>query len=288
MAPVAVAAGCVALALVVGFGPGPLRLPGLPSSGTLTYWALPFAHLVGRIAAVGTIGWLLTAAVLLPAKHGAAGNGSRVGILSPTARRCGRYAANAAALWMLATLVELLFTLSEISARPAGDVLDVSSLRSFVSTTSQGRALLVVAALAAVIAVIGRTVTTTTATGALLAVAVAGIVPPILVGHAATSGDHAIAVVALGVHVLAATAWVGGLLGLLTAVRLPASLFGPALRRYSRFAAGAAAVTAISGIAGAALRLGGFTPLWDTRYGLLVLLKAAGLLAAVTLGGLVR
>lgn len=344
----AVVAGFVVLALVVGFGPGPLRLPGLPSSGTFTYWALPCARLLGRVASVATLGWLLTAAVLLPARRrpapaaetspasstpagttdttdttGAApagiagtdnastrtsgtadetaptasvrdagaravhrGPGSRD--LTFTARRCGRHAANAALVWLAATLAELVFTLSDVSARPAGEVLDTHALRSFVSSTSQGRALLTVAALAAVVAIVGRTVTTTTAAGALLVVAAAGLMPPVFAGHASESGDHAVAVVALAVHVLAASAWIGGLVGLLTAVRLPVGSFGAALRRHSRFAAGAAALTAASGIGSAALRLGGLTPLWETRYGLLVILKAAGLIAAVVLGGLLR
>ncbi len=324
--PVAVLAGCAVLALVVGFGPGPLRLPGLPSAGEGTYWALPFARLVGRIASVATLGWLLAAAVLLsarrtPARRGhepsgadattaradgattRAGGartatraaalpdraaGSRQRPLTSTARRCGRYAADAAVVWVLATLAELVFTLSDVSAKPAGDVLDLRALRSFVASTEQGRTLITVAVLAAVVAIVGRTVTTTTTAGALLAVAAIGLLPPVFAGHAATSGDHAIAVVALAVHILAASAWVGGLLGLLSAVRLPAGSFGPALRRHSRFAAGAAAVTAVSGIGGAALRLGGLAPLWETRYGLLVTLKAVGLIAAVVLGGLLR
>ncbi|WP_261562301.1 bifunctional copper resistance protein CopD/cytochrome c oxidase assembly protein [Frankia tisae] len=316
--PVAVLAGCAVLALVVGFGPGPLRLPGLPSAGEGTYWALPFARLVGRIASVATLGWLLAAAVLLPSQRTSARHhreppdadaaaahagdsatahagalpdraaGSRQRPLTSTSRRCGRYAADAAVVWVLATLAELVFTLSDVSAQPAGDVLDLHALRSFVASTEQGRALITVAVLAAVVAIVGRTVTTTTAAGALLAVAAIALLPPVFAGHAASSGDHAIAVVALAVHILAASAWVGGLLGLLSAVRLPAGSFGPALRRHSRFAAGAALVTAVSGIGGAALRLGGFSPLWETRYGLLVTLKAVGLIAAVVLGGLLR
>jgi putative copper resistance protein D len=345
---VAVIGGFGVLALVVGFGPGPLRLPGLPSSGDVTYWALPSARLAGRICAVATVGWLLAAAVLIPGRRaarpaatgataaiadggaGVGGSGAADGgdgvadggdgaadggdgaagtaatgqnvdqgagparsvpggrDLAATARRCGRYAAGAAFGWLLATIAELVFTLSEVSARPAGDVLHTHALRSFVSSTSQGRALLVVAALAAVVAIVGRTITTTTAAGALLVVAAAGLVPPILAGHASASGDHAVAVVALGVHVLAATGWLGGLLGLLTVTRLSARSFGAALRRYSRFAAGAAALTAATGIGSAALRLGGVSPLWHTRYGLFVVLKAVGLIAAVALGGLLR
>lgn len=286
MPPIAVAAGLAGLgvlALVVWTGPGPLRLPGLPSSGTGTNWALPMSQLVGRIAAVATLGWLLTAATLLPSARGAAPK-----TLTATARRCGRQAANAAAVWLVATLAELVFTLSEVSARPAGDVLDRHALRLFVTSTGQGRALLIVAALALVLAIIARTVTTTTAAGALLIVAGAALLPPILTGHAASSGDHAVAVVALAVHVLAATSWVGGLLGLLSVARLPLASFGPALRRYGTVATLAAAATALTGIGSAALRLGGVEPLWQTRYGVLVLLKTGGLIAAVILGAVLR
>ncbi|CAO5175038.1 putative membrane protein [Frankia sp. AiPs1] len=337
---VAAGAGLGVLALVIGTGPGTLRLPGLPSSGTGTHWALPVSQLVGRIAAVATLGWLLTAAVLLPAARSAPGGPAATGgtagrdgtgrtngtggtngagrtngtdgtssadgtsqsesagagisraaarrLLTATARSRGRRAADAAVVWLLATLAELVFTLSDVSARPAGDVLDRKALRSFVTSTSQGRSLLVVAVLALLVAIVGRTVTTTTAAGALLILAGAALLPPVLAGHASSSGQHAVAIVALAVHVIAASLWVGGLLGLLGAVRLPAATFGPALRRYGRFAAGAAAATAVSGIGSAALRLGGVAPLWNTRYGVLVLLKAVGLVAAVALGGLLR
>ncbi|KPM55125.1 copper resistance protein CopD [Frankia sp. R43] len=269
----------IAVLVTVATNPTVATLPGLPDAGTLTHWGLPLSRVVGEIASVGVVGWLLAAAVLIP---------SRDGRLGAAARGHARAAALAAAVWLAATLAELVFTASDISARPAGDVLDPSALRSFVSATSQGKALVGVAAGALVIVLIAPTLMSTVAAGWLLALAGVALLPPVFTGHAAGSSQHALAVVALGVHILAAVVWLGGLLALLTMRAVADAPFTAALRRYSRVAAGAAAFTAVGGIASAAIRLGGFGPLFDDRYGLMVLGKAAGLLAAVALGGLTR
>ncbi|CUU53512.1 putative copper resistance protein D [Parafrankia irregularis] len=269
----------IAVLVTVATNPTVATLPGLPDAGSLTHWGLPLSRVVGEIASVGVVGWLLAAAVLIP---------SRDGRLGAAARRHARAAALAAAVWLAATLAELVFTASDISARPAGDVLDPSALRSFVSATSQGRALVGVAAGALVIVLIAPTLMSTVAAGWLLALAGVALLPPVFTGHAAGSSQHALAVVALGVHILAAVVWLGGLLALLTMRTVADAPFTAALRRYSRVAAGAAAFTAVGGIASAAIRLGGFGPLFDDRYGLMVLGKVAGLLAAVALGGLTR
>ncbi|ABW11903.1 copper resistance D domain protein [Parafrankia sp. EAN1pec] len=269
----------VALLAVVATGPAGVALPGLPDAGSLTHWGLPVARMVSEVAAVGTVGWLLAAAVLIPAQQGR---------LGAAARRHGRAAAASAAVWAVAALAELVFTASDITARPPGDVLDPAALRSFVSAAPQGRALLIVAVAALVVALVSATLMSTVAAGWLLALACAALLPPVVTGHAAGSSQHALAVIALGLHITAAVVWMGGLLALLTMRALPDTTFFAALRRYSRLAAWAAGATAVGGVASAAVRLGGFGPLFDDRYGLLVLGKAAGLLTAVTLGGLVR
>ncbi|ONH56288.1 copper resistance protein CopD [Frankia sp. CcI49] len=278
-APLLALLALIAVLVTVATNPTVATLPGLPDAGTLTHWGLPLSRVVGEIASVGVVGWLLAAAVLIP---------SRDGRLGAAARGHARAAALAAAVWLAATLAELVFTASDISARPAGDVLDPSALRSFVSATSQGKALVGVAAGALVIVLIAPTLMSTVAAGWLLALAGVALLPPVFTGHAAGSSQHALAVVALGVHILAAVVWLGGLLALLTMRTVADAPFTAAMRRYSRVAAGAAAFTAVGGIASAAIRLGGFGPLFDDRYGLMVLGKAAGLLAAVALGGLTR
>ncbi|WP_018502904.1 cytochrome c oxidase assembly protein [Parafrankia discariae] len=269
----------LALVAVVATGPAAVALPGLPDPGSLTHWGLPVARVVSEVAAVGTVGWLLAAAVLIPTQKGR---------LGAAARRHGRAAAASAAVWAVAALAELVFTASDITARPPGEVLDPTALRSFVSAAPQGRALLVVAGAALVVALVGATLMSTVAAGWLLALACAALLPPVVTGHAAGSSQHALAVIALGLHIMAAVVWMGGLLALLTMRALPDATFSAALRRYSRLAAWAAGATAVGGVASAAVRLGGFGPLFEDRYGLLVLGKAAGLLTAVALGGLVR
>ncbi|WP_242424650.1 cytochrome c oxidase assembly protein, partial [Frankia sp. EI5c] len=269
----------IALLVTVTLIPAAASLPGLPDAGSLTHWGLPIARVVGEVASMGTIGWLLAAAVLIPTKNGR---------LGAAARRRGRAAAAAAGVWLVATVAELVFTASDITARPAGEVLDPAALRSFVSATGQGKALVGVAGCALVVALVGPTLMSTVAAGWLLALAGVALLPPVFTGHAAGSSQHSLAVVALGLHVLAAVVWMGGLLALLTLRGGTDSAFFAALRRYSRVAAIAAAATALGGIASAAIRLGGFGPLVGERYGLMVLGKSAGLLVAVALGGVLR
>ncbi|WP_026311516.1 cytochrome c oxidase assembly protein [Parafrankia elaeagni] len=279
VAAVAAAVALIVLLVIVATAPAEVSLPGLPDAGSLTHWGLPIARVVGEVASVGTVGWLLAAAVLIPSQQGR---------LGAAARRHGRAAAVAAAVWAAAAVAELVFTASDISARPPGEMADPSALRSFVEATPQGRALLVVAVCALIVALVGATLMSTVAAGWLLALACAGLIPTAFTGHAAGSSQHALAVVALGVHILAAVVWTGGLLALTTMRGLADAPFLAALRRYSRLAAVAAAATAVGGIASAAVRLGGFGPLVEDRYGLLILGKIAGLVAAVAIGGLVR
>jgi putative copper resistance protein D len=189
---------------------------------------------------------------------------------------------------LLAAAAQLVFTTSDLSARPVADVLDLAQLRTFVSATTQGKALVAVVAAAAAVALLARIPDTTTGAGTLAITAAVGLLPPVVAGHAASSGQHATAVVALGVHVVAAASWTGGLLALLMLVRLPAASFAAAVRRFGVVATACAVALTISGAASAALRLGSLAALFDSRYGLLVLAKTAALAAALLLAGYAR
>jgi copper transport protein len=86
-------------------------------------------------------------------------------------------------------------------------------------------------------------------------------------------------------HIVGATAWVGGLISL--AVLLPVAhgadtsgLVARLIVRFSRFALAAAAVVVLSGVVQASIEVGSWAALLDTAYGELVLIKV-GLLAAM-------
>ena len=273
------AAGLGALlfwALAVGAGERALDTTGLPAAGRLVEWGLPVATLTGRVAAVGTVGTLLFAAVLLPA-HG--------GVLAPEARRALRATATWALAWVAATALGAVLTLSRLVGT-APTELSWASLRVFVEDTGAGRAALLGVALTAVVA---ATASRCSVVGArvLLAVALTALVlPVVLSGHSSAAEDHLAAVGTVGVHVVAATLWIGGLLALLVHARRGSAL-PLAAPRYSRLALACYVATGLSGVLAAWLVLGGGGAGLDalgTGYGALLVAKTAGLVLLGLLG----
>ena len=263
-------------ALAVGAGE-PVPAPaGLPAAGRLVDWGLPVATLAGRIAAVGTVGTLLFAAVLLP---------GRGGVLPAESRRALRATSAWALTWVAATALGALLTLSRLLGTAPTD-LSWASLRVFLEDTGAGRAALLGVALGAVVT---ATASRSTAAGAriLLAVALTALaLPVVLSGHSSAAEDHLVAVTTLGVHVVAATAWVGGLLALLVHGRRSAALAGAA-PRFSRLALVCFLATGISGVLAAWLVLGGSGAVLaalGTGYGALLVAKTAGLTLLGLLG----
>jgi copper transport protein len=89
-------------------------------------------------------------------------------------------------------------------------------------------------------------------------------------------------------HILGATAWVGGLMGLLLCLpagRREPGLLPRLLARFSRYALLASAVVLLSGVVQAVFEVGAWSALVDSAYGALVLLKAVLLLAMLALAG---
>lgn len=270
--------GVLVLALVVG-GARPTVVPaGLPQAGPLVDWGLPIVRLAGRIAAVGTVGALLFAAVLLP--------GSR-GSLPDASRRAVRAASAWALAWAGTTAIGAVLTVSELVGVPPAS-LTWASLRAFLTDVSAGRAALVVLGIAGVVTVVARRCNRPAAAAALLVAALAGLViPAVLTGHSSAADDHLLAVTNLSVHVVAASLWVGGLLALLlhgrgAGDRVQASV------RFSAVALGCFLATGASGFLAAWMVLGGsaaaLAAAVGTGYGWLLAGKSAALVALGVFG----
>ncbi|MCZ2811828.1 CopD family protein [Modestobacter sp. VKM Ac-2979] len=281
--PAATAAGVGLLAvlgwaLVVGSGPAAPAASGLREAGPLVEWGGPVVTLAGRIAAVGTVGTLLFAAVLLP---------GGTGQLAPQARRAVTSAAVWALAWAVATVLGGLLTVSRLVG-VAPTALDAASLRVFLADTGAGRAVLLVAGLTAVIVVAARSCSGRGGARLLLAGALTAlVVPVVLSGHSSAAEDHLTAVSTLAVHVVAASLWVGGLGALLRYGReTPATA-----ARFSAVALVCFAVTAVSGVLAAGVVLGGTGAVLaalGTGYGALLLGKTLGLTVVGVLGWLHR
>jgi putative copper resistance protein D len=259
-------------------------LPGLPDAGTVTPWALPLLRVLGDLAAAVTVGCLLATAFAVPGRLDDRGR-RRV---SAHGYRWLRAAAVAAATWAAATAGALVFTLSDLLGRPVSMVVTPTSLWSFVTTIQQGRSLLLVVLGAAVLAVACRTVLSPTSAAVLAVLAIATAMPPVFSGHAASAGNHQVAVSTMLLHLAGVLIWTGGLVALLLGARLPTTELSAAAHRYSRAAVWCFVAVGVSGVANAWARLPSLGELTGSSYGRLVLVKAAALVALGTVGWLHR
>jgi putative copper resistance protein D len=271
----AVLAACVlVIAMIVGDAAPAPAPPGIPKPGPVTEWGLPLGRLLADLASMATVGLLLVPTMLLPARNPEL-RGASIDLVAAT-----RWSA---VVWAAAVVAQTLLTVSDLLAKPLVD-LDATEIQSFVFQISQGRALGVQVALALVVALASRWVVSANEATLLLVVALVGLTPPVLTGHAASAGSHDLAVISLLIHIVAVSLWVGGLVGLLWAAAAEARRGGYAVTRFSTLAAWCVAIVAVSGIANAAVRLGAWSPLFTTGYGRLVLAKAACLVALAGFG----
>jgi copper transport protein len=106
---------------------------------------------------------------------------------------------------------------------------------------------------------------------------------PAVAGHALDPGLPRLNVVVDVLHVAAASAWVGVLVGLL-ALRPPAE----AMRRVIALAAGSVVLLIVTGVVRASFELVSLSQLWETSYGWTLIAKTDLVLLALLVGRLVR
>lgn len=272
-------------ALVVGLG-SLLAAPdvaGLPQAGVVTDVGLDVTRVASRVLAVAAVGALLLAAVLVPAPRARADRQGLVPGREALRRRATAVGAAAAAGWAGTAVVGAAFDAARLTATPV-QVLPVEVLVSFLLEVPSGQAAAGVAALSTVGVVAAVSLRGARAPAAALVTAVAALVlPQVLSGHSATAPDHALAVVLLSVHVVVATAWVGGLGALVVLARRSEALPVTAAR-FSALALVCFVATGATGAAAAWVVLGGAAALpglLATGYGMLL---AAKTIAFVALG----
>ncbi len=269
----AAVAGAAVLAMAARWG-GAIeqsRITGLPNAGVVTAWALPAARVLSDLASAVALGLCMTAAFLLP---------GRDRLVGPAAYRLLHLAVWAAGAWALSACALMVFTVSDILGQPLSAITPTVVL-SFAMSVSQGQALAIQVVLAVVVAIAAGNTLSRNGAATTALVCLAAVLPPAFTGHAAGAGNHQLAVSSLAVHVVAASLWLGGLVALLLVK--PRRLIPDVAARFSRIALACWVAVAISGLANAWIRLGSWTELWHSAYGVLVLGKVAALLG---LGGI--
>ncbi|GLW11590.1 ABC transporter permease [Microtetraspora sp. NBRC 13810] len=274
-----IAAGvALSIGMLAGGAAQSTAVAGIPDAGAITRWGLPAAKVLANLLAVATVGCLVAAVALFPSNRG---------LLGEQARRYVQGASWAALGWVAAATLTLLFTLSDLLAAPV-PLLAPEEIIGFISTLPQGQALSLVVILVTGVALCAGGVNSVNSTAGLLVVALVALLPPVLTGHSASSPNHSMAIIGLGLHVVTLTLWIGGLAATLAHALMGSSQPAIAARRFSRLALWCFAGVAVSGVASAAARLTDFGQVVSSPYGLMLLAKTAALVLLGLIGWLHR
>ena len=182
--------------------------------------------------------------------------------------RALRSATTWAGVWAVSASLAAVLTLSEILGLPVPDLATgSSSVWGQLVGLAQPRALLATAVAAVVVAACARRVRTPAGGQVLVAAALLGLTPVLFTGHSAQAADHTLATTSLVVHVLAATVWVGGLVGLVVHLRRDDAALTSAVPAFSAVALVCFVLVGASGLVSAWTRLGGSLEAWTSATG---------------------
>jgi putative copper export protein len=263
---------CTALAASIATNPLVLEpaARGLRDAGVSTDLAAPVARALRVLGAVATVG-ALTVALLAGAR-----TSGRAVRLQVAAARWGL-------LWAAAAACSLVLELSQVSGLPVSDVLRGEGSNAATGIAAQVTGLALTAWLAALVSFFARRVESLPGLRVVLLAAVVGLVVPVLTGHSGHAGFNLLAFATLSLHVVAVSAWAGGLLALCAHADSQTRTDLVTLRRFSALALVCYVIVAVSGVLNLTARLSWAEILESGPYGVLLLLKVAGFLA---LGGI--
>jgi putative copper resistance protein D len=247
----------------------------LGDPGDAVRWGLPVFKGLSNLFMATTIGALVLAAWAL-----ADGTASL--------KRAIDLAAFASAGWFFSGAMTVVLTFVSVTNLPI-DTSDKFSaaLWQFIFDVELGQYLSLSVLIAALVTIGALASSSLRSVLFVAALAIAGIVPLALTGHAAGSAGHAMAVNSIGMHLLAITIWVGGLVAILYLKGKDNAANVVLVSRYSTLALIAFGVTAVSGVSSAVVRL----PSWDllfSNYGTLVIAKVVALLVLGVFGYVYR
>ncbi|MFB2585022.1 cytochrome c oxidase assembly protein [Herbiconiux liukaitaii] len=270
---VVVAFAALLVGLAIGGGAAPQLLE---DPGSVVRYGLPMAKLLVNISAAGMIGALGLALFAIPPA-------------SPSFSRALDVGAGSAALFTVASALTGFFSYLSVTARALSfDDAFSQGLGQFLTQIELGQAWLATTLIGAVITVLCFAVRNLTALLFVGALAVVALIPMAQQGHAAGTDGHDAAVAALGLHLVFAAAWLGGLLVIALLSRgLDTPRLVAVVSRYSSVALVCFVVVAASGYVSAELRIGSLDRLL-TPYGLLVLVKVGSLIALGLIGAVHR
>ena len=254
------------IGLIIGGGANALQFS---DPGPIVRYGVPIAKALMNLSMAIAIGSLVFAAFAARAE-------------SITHKKLLNLSAASAASWAVAGSVNFLLSFILVSGASFSFEQSFSQgLLVYATSIELGISLALNLAAALAISILALSVSSLTATAFLAALGLASLIPLALIGHAAGTANHSLAVNSLGMHLVGIVIWVGGLVALFA---LRDQLLGedrPLAKRYSSLALVSFVVVAVSGLGSSYVRIPNLEGLL-TPYGVLLAIKV---LLLVVLGG---
>lgn len=267
--------GFAILAIWIGLrftkGNAPLAL-GDP--GEFVRWVQPILQSIKNLAMAMTVGSLVFAAWAFSEK-------------SEALARLLKRASLAATVWAVFGALHILTTYLWVTGSPFSfENKFGAGFAQFLTQMELGQALSLNFLAAVVISLLALSVSSLRSVIFVAILGLAALVPLAVIGHAAGTVGHDMAVNTMGIHLVAVVVWVGGLIELGFQV-FAGGNWQVLAKRYSTLALFAFGLTAVSGIAAAALRIVDLKYLF-TEWGILVIVKILILVVLGFFGALYR
>ena len=262
----------VLVGLAIGGGAAALQFS---DPGPVIRFGVPLAKALMNIAMAVSIGSLVFA-------------GFAAGDKSTVLRKLLNLASASAAVWAIAASVH--FVLSFVSVSGAAFSLEQSfsqGLWVYATEIELGISLALNLLAAFAISILALAISSLTGTAFVAALGLASLIPLALIGHAAGTANHSLAVNSLGLHLVGIVTWAGGLVAVFA---LRKDLLGqarPMLSRYSSLALASFVIVAVSGIGSSYVRIPDAAGLFSP-YGQLLLIKVILLVILGSFGALYR
>ena len=218
--------------------------------------------LLNSLFGVAAVGAFLSLAFLFPEKDG---------LLTSASQRLTAKLPILILAWLISAIGNLLATLANLFELSILDVLDLTTVRSYVTQTSLGKLQLFQVVAALLLLIFAKTIRKTG--GAFLAylLSISALIAPIFQSHSSQAGSHGLAIGSLIIHAIALSTWVGAVASL---IFMENEVRKFTLSRISVIATWSVATVVISGVISSLLRLG-LSDAWLTTYGLLIIGKIA-------------
>jgi cytochrome c oxidase assembly factor CtaG len=218
--------------------------------------------LLNSLFGVAAVGAFLSLTFLFPEKDG---------FLTSASQRLTAKLPFLILAWVISAIGNLLATLANLFELSLIDVLDRTTIRSYVTQTSLGKLQLFQVVAALLLLIFAKRIKKTGSTFLAYLFSIAALIAPIFQSHSSQAGSHGLAIGSLIIHVIALSSWVGAVASLMF---MENEVRKFALSRVSVIATWSVVTVVVSGAISSLLRLG-LSDAWLTTYGLLIIGKIA-------------